>query len=51
MVRAMHIKYRDGEEKNWGREMAECTLHSTLIVLMDREAFKYRYDGRVRRQV
>lgn len=51
MVRAMHIKYKDGEGKNWGREMPECTLHSTLIALMDREAFKYRNDGRVRDRI
>lgn len=47
MAGAMHIKYWDGEgRKNWGREMAEYTLHSTLIALMDRKAFKYRTDGR-----
>ncbi len=51
MVRAMHIKYRDGEGKAWGREMVEYTLHSTLIALMDREAFKYRNDGRVRDRI
>lgn len=51
MVRAMHIKYRDGEGKNWGREMAEHTFHSTLICLMDREAFKCRNDGRVKDRI
>lgn len=51
MVRAVHIKYRDGEGKNWGREMVEYTLHSTLICLMDREAFKYSTDGRVRDRI
>lgn len=48
MVRAMHIKYRDGEGKNWGREMTEYTLHSTLIAFMDREAFKHWNDGRLK---
>lgn len=35
MDRAMHIKYRDG---GWGG--GECTLHSIVIALMHREAFK-----------
>lgn len=48
IVRVVHIKYRDGEGKNWGREMVEYTLHSTLISFMDREPFKYRIDGWVR---
>lgn len=46
MVRAVHIKYGDGEGEELGER--ECTLHSTLIALMDREAFKYRNDGTAR---
>lgn len=37
IVRAMPIKYRDGEGKKRGREMAAYTLHSTLIAHMNRE--------------
>lgn len=47
MVGVMHIKYGDQEGKNWGGETAECALHSTLIALVDGEAFKYRNDGRL----
>lgn len=36
-VRAMHIKYGEGEGKNLGRKMAEYMLHSTLIAKMDEE--------------
>lgn len=34
--------------RNLGGEIAEYTLHSTLIIPMDREAFKSRSDGGVR---
>lgn len=48
MVRAVHIKYREGEGGvGAGRGGARVhTLHSTLICLMDGEAFKWRNNER-----
>lgn len=42
MVRAVHIKYRDGGVGSVGGGARVHTLHSTLICLMDGEAFKWR---------